>query len=152
MRAVLAMLAVLLLAAPAWAQPPASESIRIELRRDAPTRFHVNADGTVQPLPDYAPDRAANWMVIGFGGLAGADVAMTMRCIGAGTCREANPLLRPLQDRPAWFGFAKAAVNTASIIAVYKWTKPHSKTRYAVLGVLIIGQGAVVALNARQLQ
>ena len=103
-------------------------------------------------VPAQAQDRPANWMAISFGALAGADIGITQRCIGAGTCREANPILRPLQDKPAWFGGAKAALNTATVVGIYRWTKPRSKTRYAAFGVLIAVQAVVVGSNIRQLR
>jgi hypothetical protein len=97
-----------------------------------------------------APDRPANLMAIAYGGLVGADVGITMRCVGAGTCAEANPLLRPLQDKPVAFGFSKTAFQTAVVVGIYKWTKPRSKARYAWLGGLIAVQAGVVAWNVRQ--
>jgi len=103
------------------------------------------------PAAAQAPDRPANWMAITFGSLAGADIGMSMNCMGAGTCREANPLLRPLQDHPAFFGAAKAGFNTATVVGIYKWTQPKSTRRYVALGTLIAVQAVVVGLNARQL-
>jgi hypothetical protein len=103
-------------------------------------------------VPDYAPDRAANWLTLAFGGCVGADLAVSMDAFAKGAATEANPLLRPLVDHPGWLGFTKTALNTAAVLGVYKWTRPHSRKRYIILGTLLAVQGAVVALNARQLR
>jgi len=104
------------------------------------------------PVQATPPDRPAAWLTIAYGGLVGADVSMTMHCIGAGRCVEANPLLRPLPDHPAWFGMAKAALNTGLMVAAWRLTEPHSWQRYLVMGTLVAVQGLVVVWNARQLR
>jgi len=98
------------------------------------------------------PDRPAAWLTITYGGLVGADIGVTAECIGRGVCREANPLLRGLVDRPGWFGFSKAALNTGLMVAAWRLTRPHSWQRYAAMGALVVVQGLVVAWNARQLR
>jgi hypothetical protein len=103
------------------------------------------------PAHAQTSDRVANWMTIGYGTLVGADVAVTMECVGRGVCREANPMLKPFQQHPGWFGAAKVGIDTALVVAVYKWTKPRTKTRYIALATLLGAQAAVVALNAHNL-
>lgn len=97
-------------------------------------------------------DRPANALAIGFGALVGADVGISMECVGRGVCDEANPALHWLQGNPGAFGAVKVGVDTALIVGVYKWTKPRSKTRYVTMSVLVCVQAAVVALNARNLR
>jgi Domain of unknown function (DUF5658) len=103
------------------------------------------------PAFAQATDRPANLMTIGYGALVGADISVTMECIGRGVCKEANPLLAWAQDKPGAFGALKVGVNTAIAVAVYKWTKPRTKNRYVALAALIGTQGIVVARNAHNL-
>jgi len=114
----------------------------------------VAAQDAVTPwrLVDYADDHAANWLAIAYGGLVGADIGISMSAFEQGAAREANPLLRPLQRHPVGFGFAKAAINTATVVAVYKWTRPRSATRYTALCGLIAVQAVVVGYNIRALR
>jgi len=89
--------------------------------------------------------------LIGYIGLAGADLGQTMHCVGAGTCTEANPILAPLADYPAWYGTTKALMTTGVIAAVQHYTKKGSKKRlWSYIG-LAVAQGVVVALNAHRL-
>ena len=98
---------------------------------------------------DTRPDPLAVTLTISAGALAGADLAMTMRCVGAGTCCEQGPLLKPLADHPVAFGAVKAGAMTAMLLAVYHWTRPHTRERYAGLALIVASQAVIVALNAR---
>jgi hypothetical protein len=47
----------------------------------------------------------------------GLDLSTSSHCLGAGTCRELNPILRPLSDTPLAFGAAKMGIAAASLLA-----------------------------------
>lgn len=105
------------------------------------------------PTPALAQppaDRVSTALVVTSSALAGADVAMSMRCIGAGTCREQNPFLRPLQDTPVWYGGVRAGLQVGLVLAIQRYTKPRTARRYLAYGVVIGVQAAVVALNTSQ--
>lgn len=92
-------------------------------------------------------DRPANLLAILGAGLAGADLGLSMSAFASGNFHEANPLLRPLENHPGWFGFTKASLSAGTIVLIYKYTKPHSKLRYTALASFAVLQGIVVWKN-----
>ena len=103
--------------------------------------------------PDPEPHR---WLthsaIAAMMALQGADVATTMYCRGARQCEEANPLLRPVQDRPAVFGAVKLAVASAVGFAIIRlhYTKP--KTALAMAAAFIVISAVVVTHNVRAMR
>jgi len=82
--------------------------------------------------------------------LSGADIGQSMSCVGARTCYEANPVLRPLATHPAWYGATKIGISVGMVGLVQKVTKPKSKQRLvAYIGMAAV-QAVVVGLNARR--
>lgn len=88
--------------------------------------------------------------------LAGVDNGLTQRCLGAGTCREANPLLKPLEGNALAFSLTKLSVDAG--VGYLTWrlhTSKNPKVRKAAW-VLVIGTIAlrsyVVVHNVKQLR
>lgn len=81
--------------------------------------------------------------------LQGVDIAQTMQCIGASSCREANPFLRSLARNPAAFGATKMAIAFASGYALYHARSKHPKL---VTALSIAGISIYAAITYRQAQ
>jgi hypothetical protein len=62
-------------------------------------------------------DRAYRLALAGAVTAHGLDATSSAWCLGAGTCREMNPILRPLSDTPLAFGAAKMGIAAASLLA-----------------------------------
>jgi hypothetical protein len=62
-------------------------------------------------------DRAYRLALAGAVTAHGLDLSTSSHCLGAGTCRELNPILRPLSDTPLAFGAAKMGIAAASLLA-----------------------------------
>ena len=85
-----------------------------------------------------------------YAALSVVDATQTGACLRAGTCREANPLLRPFAGSPGGLVTVKLAANTGVALTVWKLRKRHPKAAL-VLGIAAaVSQGIVVASNARQ--
>lgn len=93
-------------------------------------------------------DKASVALTISYAALVGADVGATVSCVQRGTCREANPAYRWIDDGAA-FGAARAAVGAVTVYAVHRVTKPRTWQRYTALGALVVFQGFVVAHGRR---
>jgi hypothetical protein len=78
----------------------------------------------------------------------GADLASTEHCLGAGRCREMNPLLVRF-DQPVAFGAAKMGVAGVSVLAVDRLHKTHPKLAVIVNLGIASAFGAIAARNAR---
>ena len=92
-----------------------------------------------------------------YAGLATWDAALTVKCVQAKTCHEANPLLAPLVNRHGikTAMTAKLALNTAMTGgAIYVARKyPHRrKTITAMLMSMAAVQGYVVYRNYQVIQ
>ena len=81
--------------------------------------------------------------------LQGVDIAQTMQCIGASSCREANPFLRSLARNPAAFGATKMAIAFASGYALFHARSKHPKL---VTALAIAGIGLYATITYRQVQ
>lgn len=81
--------------------------------------------------------------------LQGVDIAQTMECIGAASCREANPFLRSLARRPAAFGATKMAIAFVSGYALFHARSKHPKL---VTALSIAGIGLYATITYRQAQ
>lgn len=57
----------------------------------------------------------------------GADLATTEYCLGRGTCRESNPVLRPFERQPLALGSIKMAVAAANVAILVKAHRSHPK-------------------------
>jgi hypothetical protein len=81
--------------------------------------------------------------------LQGVDIAQTMQCIGAASCREANPFLRSLARQPAAFGATKMAIAFVSGYTLF-----HARTRHPklVTALSIAGIGLYATITYRQAQ
>lgn len=79
----------------------------------------------------------------------GADLYGTGRCIGAGTCREGNPLLRPFVHKPILFGGTVMALAGTSLVL-----KQHARARHPRLVFWLsvgetVGVGWIAVHNSR---
>lgn len=101
--------------------------------------------------PNDPPDRWADALTVAVAGLAAADVAQTSRCLGAGTCREANPIMAPMAGRPVLFGLVKGAL-AASLVAHCRKAPARSPRRYGCFVGAVAVQAGIVAWNARALR
>lgn len=90
-------------------------------------------------------------------GLAAIDAKNTYDCVKAGTCVEANPLIRPFVERrgigPAMAG--KVAVNVGMLAATQaitsRWPDRHRMRAVAYVSMMLV-QGYVVYRNERVLR
>lgn len=100
-------------------------------------------------VPVAAQDDGASLALsITYAAAVGADIGSTVACTSTGGCHEQNPLYGSAKG---WqFGAARAAIGAGTLYAVHRWTRPRTWQRYAALGLLVVGQGAVVAWNVRQ--
>jgi len=94
----------------------------------------------------------ATLLLVTYAMLAGADLGMTMACVGAGSCREVNPLLRPLQTHSGWYGATKAGLNTGVVMGVYRATRGKPRQRVVALVALVAAQAVIVGLNTHRLK
>ena len=81
--------------------------------------------------------------------LQGVDIAQTMQCIGAASCREANPFLRSLARQPAAFGATKMAIAFVSGYTLFHARGKHPKL---VTALSIAGIGLYATITYRQAQ
>lgn len=79
--------------------------------------------------------------------LQGVDIAQTMQCVGASSCREANPFLRSLAHKPAAFGATKMAIAFVSGYALFHARGKHPKL---VTALSIAGIGLYATITYRQ--
>ena len=102
------------------------------------------------PSAARAQDRPLKAALASYAALSVVDAKQTGACRRAGTCREANPLLRPFAGSPSGLVTVKLAANTGVALTVWKLRKRHPKAAL-VLGIAAaVSQGIVVASNARQ--
>lgn len=84
--------------------------------------------------------------------LHGADLSLTMHCLGAGTCRELNPVMRSLADHPAWFGATKMGIAALSTWAKVKIYKRNRKLAWWITGAEAAGTTIVILHNRSALR
>ena len=101
-------------------------------KKESDTKFHV-AIGTVLVLQ-------------------GMDLASTTACLQRGACREANPLMRSLADRPFAFGAVKMGLVAAEQIALWQLHRKHPKAAWWTAVALGAISGVVVIQNARAMK
>jgi hypothetical protein len=79
------------------------------------------------------------------------DTAETMYMLGKypELFREANPILRELQDRPTLFAITKAGMALGSNIAINRMTRNRPKTRWAIKVAQVGLMSWVVIHNSR---
>lgn len=80
----------------------------------------------------------------------GMDLSITAHCLGAGTCREANPFLRHFESRPVPLGAVKMASASLSLWAIAEIHKDHPKLGKWLLVASIVGYSAIAITNARR--
>lgn len=79
-----------------------------------------------------------------------ADVATSCYCLGAGTCRETNPLLQWAEDKPLAFGMSKMAVASASLLATHALARRgHRKLAFALNLAQAVTFTAIAIRNSR---
>jgi hypothetical protein len=84
-----------------------------------------------------------------YAGLSALDAAQTARCVQAATCREQNPALRPMVQQPAVFVAVKSGITAAALVGTWKLRVQHPKLAAGLARGIVLGQGAVVLVNAR---
>lgn len=91
----------------------------------------------------------ASYVVAGF-----TDTAQTAYCLGARTCREANPVMRWAIDQSSVpvAMTAKGALHVGITYVLHKYHKDHPRTVRWVAVVLTAAQLAVVVLNTKATQ
>lgn len=78
-----------------------------------------------------------------------ADLATTEFCIGRGSCEEANPIFRPLENKPLAMGIGKGAGAVLIGDVLLRQRKDHPK-RTAVIAAALAGAYFGLAVhNAR---
>lgn len=83
----------------------------------------------------------------------GLDLATTMHCLGADTCREVNPVLRPLSDKPLVFGAAKMGIAAGSLLATDALRrKGHPRWALALALAQTVVFTAIAVRNTREVQ
>jgi hypothetical protein len=80
---------------------------------------------------------------------AGADLSTTQRCLGAGTCHELNPALKPLENKPVLFGTVKMAVAAAIAAVLIKNHEQHPKVVRWIAGTLAASSVYIAVRNTR---
>jgi hypothetical protein len=75
---------------------------------------------------------------------AGADLSTTQRCLGAGTCHELNPALKPVL-----FGTVKMAVAAAIAAVLIKNHEQHPKVVRWIAGTLAASSVYIAVRNTR---
>lgn len=98
-----------------------------------------------------ARDRWGDALLAGYVSLAAADLAQTSRCLGAGTCLELNPVLRPIAHQPVLLGAVKAGLTLATVRVCTRYPA-RSRARYGCLTGAVALQAGVVAWNAYALR
>jgi len=81
-----------------------------------------------------ASARSERVLMVTMGAAGGADLMTTGYCLGAGTCREGNPILRPLEDQPFAFGVAKMGTTAYLMYWMHKLHHTHPKLAWIVGG------------------
>jgi hypothetical protein len=107
------------------------------------------------PKPAAAQSETAAHLVIGAYVVAGfADTAQTAYCLGAKTCIEANPVLRPLMGIGDQKGVARALTvkglwHVGGSYLLLRMHKEHPKLAFWTGVAMASAQTAVVVHNAR---
>lgn len=91
-------------------------------------------------------------LLLAIAALSGADIGLSMAAVSGGGYVEVNPLLRPLQERPAVFGAVKAGVTAVAVTGVWKATKHKPRARLAALLGMIAVQAVVVGVSYSRYQ
>ena len=97
------------------------------------------------PMPAIAADTPFNITLVSYAAASGADLATTMHCLGAQTCREANPIMVPLVGTPAAAGAVK--MGTAALVGwlLLHHHKQHPKVTFwlAIAGTSLYSAAAI---------
>ena len=86
-------------------------------------------------------------LLITIAALAGADIGLSMAAVMSGGYVEANPLLSPLQERPALFGAVKAGITAGAVAGIWKVTTHKPRARIVALIAIVAMQAIVVGVN-----
>lgn len=152
--AVLAVLAIALSSAPAFAQRPLLDGATLT-GLDGPIAEPVAAEATDLPIVYNVVVRAESRpspllsLYVAQGALQGLDVLTTFRALDAGH-REANPLLK--NANMATMIGAKVAVSSLTVFAAEKLWKRNRRAAVVLMVASNIIMSAVVANNARVLR
>lgn len=76
-----------------------------------------------------------------------SDAMTTEYCIGAGLCREANPLMRWANHQPVAMAMVKGGVATVASVALIKAHRIHAKATFLVTIGLTVGQAWLTVHN-----
>lgn len=104
------------------------------------------------PTTAQAQDRVFRGLLAGAVVAHGMDLSITAHCLGAGTCREANPFLRSFERRPIPLGAVKMATASLSLLAISEIHKDHPRVGKWLLVASIVGYSAVAISNARRVR
>lgn len=80
---------------------------------------------------------------------AGMDLATSMHCLGARTCREVNPLLRPLEGQPLAFGAVKGASSALVAWLLLRYHREHPRLVRVVALALTASSTYIAVRNTR---
>jgi hypothetical protein len=95
-----------------------------------------------------AQDRPLKAAIASYAALSVLDARQTGACLGAGTCREMNPALRPMPTGALLT--VKLAANAGVAVTVWKLRRTRPKTALGLAIAAAVSQGVVVAHNARR--
>lgn len=102
------------------------------------------------PLDEERGARLTHGLIGSYIVASAMDLSTTQRCLGAGTCREANPLLRPLEDMPLTFAAAKTAVAVGVAIILIKQHTKHPRIVRLIAVSLTAGSLYIAVRNTRR--
>ena len=86
-------------------------------------------------------------LLLALASLCGADIGLSMAAVTSGGWVEVNPLLRPLQERPATYGAVKAGITAGAVAGIWRATRSRPRARTLALLGMVAVQAVVVGVN-----
>lgn len=84
--------------------------------------------------------------------LSVVDLWLTLDCRAQGVCAEANPILRPFQDRPVVFGVVKTGLDGLNTVALARLRTTHPRATKWLLVATIGVNATLVIQDVRRLK
>lgn len=99
-----------------------------------------------------SPDRLFRWLLVTSVTAQGLDLGITANCLGAGTCREGNPVLRPFEQRPLLLSGVKMGLAGTVDYALAEVHEDHPRLARWLVAGLAVGFTALALRNAHEVQ
>jgi hypothetical protein len=106
----------------------------------------------VAPLQTPLTPRRSRLLValyVSHGALQLLDAASTLRAVGPGSAREANPLMQPLVAHPPAFIAFKAGIGAGIIYGTHRFSEHHPRAAILIMSVINGGYLYLVQRNFR---